>query len=121
MTSFNFHPDSSSPPESAGYVFRIPRGVDSKDELLRLISRTLRFPGYFGFNWDALDECLGDLSWLEQDNVVIWHEDLPLSSAPEQTRRYLEVLRGVLREPGNKRLTVSFPEWTKASVEKMVS
>jgi hypothetical protein len=31
----------------------------------------LQFPYYFGENWDAFDECLGDLEWLEADAYVI--------------------------------------------------
>lgn len=37
--------------------------VASKDDLLRIIAEALEFPAYFGNNWDALDECLSDMSW----------------------------------------------------------
>jgi len=45
-----------------------------KADLLEQAARTLRFPGYFGFNWDALEDCLTDLSWLEPSNgyLIIW-------------------------------------------------
>jgi hypothetical protein len=29
-----------------------------------------QFPDYFGENWNALDECLGDLAWLPADSYV---------------------------------------------------
>ncbi|MGV8942351.1 MAG: barstar family protein [Lysobacter sp.] len=35
-----------------------------KAEALTRISKALQFPGWFGGNWDALADCLGDLSWL---------------------------------------------------------
>lgn len=37
--------------------------VRSDEELFRKISATLKFPEYFGSNWDAMDECLADLQW----------------------------------------------------------
>jgi len=34
-----------------------------KSELLAALGRALDFPDYYGGNWDALEECLLDLSW----------------------------------------------------------
>lgn len=35
------------------------------------IAQTLRFPSYFGRNWDALDECLHDLDWLRAPSYAL--------------------------------------------------
>lgn len=36
-------------------------------------ARLLRFPGWFGRNWDAFADCLSDLSWLPAGgHVVLW-------------------------------------------------
>ncbi|MFA7607385.1 MAG: barstar family protein [Rhodocyclaceae bacterium] len=35
-----------------------------KAGVLQQFARTLAFPAWFGHNWDALADCLGDLSWL---------------------------------------------------------
>ena len=39
------------------------RGVQAKEELLARIARAFEFPEWFGGNWDALEDCLSDLSW----------------------------------------------------------
>ncbi|HNA30183.1 MAG TPA: barstar family protein [Thiobacillaceae bacterium] len=54
------------PPEDAP-VDLVPvldgRGLKDKASLLAALGRALDFPDYYGGNWDALEECLGDLSW----------------------------------------------------------
>jgi len=35
-----------------------------KEALLDRIARAMAFPEWFGRNWDALEDCLTDLSWL---------------------------------------------------------
>jgi hypothetical protein len=46
-------------------------GVTDKDGLLRRIAQALEFPKWFGGNWDALEDCLSDLSWQRADGWVI--------------------------------------------------
>jgi len=46
-------------------------GINSKAELLRSLSQVMKFPDYFGSNWDALEECLNDLEWLPAKGYVI--------------------------------------------------
>ena len=45
--------------------------MDSKEQLLRLVAASMDFPGYFGGNWDAVEECLRDLSWRPADGYVL--------------------------------------------------
>lgn len=40
------------------------QGCRDKAELLRRLAVELRLPASFGFNWDALADCLRDLRWL---------------------------------------------------------
>lgn len=65
-----------------------------RGELLTAIGRVLRFPGYYGRNLDALEECLGDLSWLPEGQVVlVWDGDDELRRAdPPGYAALLEVL-----------------------------
>jgi RNAse (barnase) inhibitor barstar len=38
-------------------------GLDGKRALLHRCAEEFAFPSYFGHNWDALQDCLNDLSW----------------------------------------------------------
>lgn len=38
-------------------------GVSDKTGFLTAVACALEFPPYFGMNWDALHDCLTDLSW----------------------------------------------------------
>ena len=59
--------------QSAGLdCFRIDIGrVHDKDDFLERISKAMRFPDWFGRNWDALADCLRDLSWLQGGGCVV--------------------------------------------------
>lgn len=83
---------TASEPGSALFV-RVPRGIRSKEKLLAVLADKLRFPGYFGWNWDALEELLRDLSWLPSRQVVIVHADLPFGERSENRATYLQILR----------------------------
>jgi hypothetical protein len=53
-------------------VMRDAAQIDLKDgDALRAIAQALRFPDWFGGNWDALEDCLGDLSWRAGDGHVL--------------------------------------------------
>lgn len=38
-------------------------GLRSKDAMLALVARTLKFPRHFGMNLDALHDCLTDIAF----------------------------------------------------------
>lgn len=114
---FEFHSDHAPAPKNVRHLVRVTRETDNKSLLLRLISAALRFPEYFGFNWDALDECLADLSWLAPGEVVIWHEAVPLSSEPQELSRYLAVLKNAQQDLSSRSLTISFPESGRKAIE----
>ena len=84
------------------FVIDIPAGINSKTNLLTAIAEAGGFPAYFGGNWDALEECLRDLSWIKEEKVIVLHRDIPLQSNPRDCRIYLEILRDVLNDWDSK-------------------
>lgn len=93
-------------------VAQIPAGLTTTRALLDALYKELALPGYFGFNWNALSDCLRDLHWIAESSVVLCHGDLP--PLPEaELRSYLEVLAEAVQswQPGEPHsLQVVFPE-----------
>src|SRR5262245_61999436 len=97
----------------AALIVRIPRGIRSKEKLLAILADKLHFPRYFGYNWDALEECLRDLSWLPANQPVsIVHEDLPFGEG-ENRATYLDILSKAAAPGG--RLKVILPQQPEKS------
>jgi len=46
-------------------------GCKDKDAALARMARALDFPDWFGGNWDALADCLGDMSWYPAPGYVL--------------------------------------------------
>lgn len=98
--------------ESSATVFVAEFGVlTSKEELFEAYNKQLRFP-YFGYNWDALWDCLCILDWLEQENVCLLHKAIP-SLPPDDMMVYLEILHDTvdirMQRLRNRWVEVCFP------------
>ncbi|MDR1203750.1 MAG: barstar family protein [Tannerellaceae bacterium] len=100
-------------PDSA-FVAHLSK-VRGKEDLLKQLSDKLKFPDYFGFNWDALFECLRDFHWIEQQKIVLVHDDLPVLEEKD-LHIYLEILIDAVKtwqdwkEGEEHSLEVIFPE-----------
>jgi hypothetical protein len=59
------------------------------------LARALRFPDYFGHNWDAVYDCLTDLTWLPADGYVLVLDGIDrfATNEPGQWEIGLKVLR----------------------------
>ena len=71
------------------------RACRTKERLLKEIAVTLAFPDYFGENWDALEECLCDLSWVSGTGHLLLIEEAEalLAGADKDYRTFLSILR----------------------------
>jgi hypothetical protein len=117
---FQFVDDPASWREADALIARIPRAARGKQKLFGVLAEALKFPRYFGWNWDALEECLRDLSWLrETKQIAIVHTALPLSPRGQQLSIYLSVLTGTIKLRGDTppKLQVVFPTTSRESIE----
>lgn len=81
----------------AGYAFFHLDGknIERKEQLLNHVATALHFPNHFGQNWDALEECLTDLEWVDGDGYLIYfdHIDGLLTAHPDQFATFVEIVR----------------------------
>lgn len=69
---------------------------EDKTALLARIATALHFPAWFGHNWDALADCLGDLGWLPAPGYVVLLEHA--GEFRERHRDEFETMLTILRE-----------------------
>lgn len=94
--SFEYLDDISGFRPPGSFVAVLGGPLRRKADLLRALAKELKFPEYFGWNWDAVDECMRDLSWLPDfGGVVLVHKQLPLAD-DEQRRIYIDILKDAL-------------------------
>lgn len=60
------------------------KGVSEKEALMQHIALALEFPQWFGGNWDALEDCLSDLSWSAAIGHVLLIEHADALAADER-------------------------------------
>jgi hypothetical protein len=100
-TILEYADSAQSDHEQDDFVLRVPTGICIKEDLFVALAVSGRFPDYFGYNWNALDECLCDLSWIPNKKVIILHSDVPLQNNPSDCRIYMEILQTSLNDWSN--------------------
>ncbi len=122
MSSSPFHfGDVVFSVDSDDLVAELPEDIADVDQLLEAYANLLEFPGYFGFNWNAMDECLRDLEWIENRRVVVVHKALPRIGRL-QLKIYLDVLGDWVREweeDGLREVVVAFPRDLEELVDSL--
>ncbi|HRP94614.1 MAG TPA: barstar family protein [Rhodocyclaceae bacterium] len=76
------------------------QACSGKTDFLQRIAAALQFPAWFGHNWDALADCLGDLSWLPARGhvLVLEHADDLRRAAPLDFATAQDILDEACRE-----------------------
>lgn len=84
-------------------------GCTGKDDALARMATALRFPEWFGHNWDALADCLADLSWLPAPGYLLllerteaWREADPVA---------FETLSVILEDASGRWAAERIPFW----------
>lgn len=96
----------------------VPIRLEGKTALLEFLKEALHFSDYFGFNWDALNDCLADVA-IGTEKFVLVHHDLPLESEPDEQRVYLEILGHAAR--ASQQLDAVFPSAYRARVIAVIT
>lgn len=103
--------------------------VDKKDSgaynLLGNLAVKLKFPDYYGFNWNAMEELMREFDWIPNKRIVIFHTDLP-NLLPIEEKTYLEVLQECVeywwhKENPSHELTVIFPPALEDKVRQIIN
>lgn len=93
LLGFEFVEKPAAYRDAEALVVHVPSAARGKEKVLGVLAKGLRFPSYFGWNWDALDECLRDLSWLgDVRKIAIVHDGLPFSPRAELFFLYRDLL-----------------------------
>lgn len=119
MLSFQFVDAAPSYCTSDDFYVRIDPKICQTDELIKSLYYLVWFPGYFGFNWNALYDFLRDLEWIPCRNIIFFHEVLP--KIPEKDLKiYLEILHDSIidwGDNGEHEIKVFFKNQDKEIIE----
>jgi hypothetical protein len=74
------------------------RDVFDKQSFLSKIANVMKFPDYFGYNWDAFDECITDLEWCPAERYVLIYDQPEVfsKSAPKEWETAYSLLQAAV-------------------------
>jgi RNAse (barnase) inhibitor barstar len=66
---------SSQAKEHGWKLFQIEgKAIKNKADFLQACAREINFPSYFGYNWDAFEECIRDLDRASINRFILLYE-----------------------------------------------
>lgn len=86
--------------------------VNDEYELFEKMAAALDFPESAGGGWNGIDDCLRDLAWISEKEVVIVHTAVPQLS-PMAWQTYISIVSYAVDSWENDpehHLTIFFPE-----------
>lgn len=89
------HPINKIAPHSNTRVILIhAKAIETLDDFYKDIQVALEIPDYFGYNLDALEEVLSDLSWIKEPHaiLIIYRSELLLSHRSDERDSLISVL-----------------------------
>lgn len=82
------HVNELLPGSGRVYVARVAgQGMTDEVSTFQQLYEELKFPEYFGWNWNALYDCLRDLQWLSSDHHVLIIESAESVLSEDETAR----------------------------------
>ena len=100
--------------EHGNGVCRFVRGrkCNTAPELFDEFAAALQFPYYFGENWNAFEDCISNLDWLDCDLcvVVILDANRLLPDSPDEFKLLMDMLQ---RARTRRTLSLQSVEWAK--------
>jgi RNAse (barnase) inhibitor barstar len=69
--------------------------IRTKDQFLEHCAKVCNFPEYYGTNWDALEDCLRDMEWVEARGFVILFEQFKayVENSPDKFDETLDIFK----------------------------
>lgn len=73
--------------------------IVNKEMLMHALYQSCRFPAYFGFNWDALEDSLKDFSWIIAEAYVLIVRDFAVlkERSPDTAESFQAILNDVAK------------------------
>lgn len=103
------------PPTGSAFIARM-QGLEMSDAdgVFNQFYENLYLPSYFGWSWNALRDCVEDLSWISATRyrLIIDDADSVLASSPDERRTLFRILSGTAEYWARK---PDFPEKAKVT------